>query len=182
MPVIANISSYNPSSTDKLFFDANIWLNLLNPLGSKLPEIYKENISEFYRKVLNAKSRIYITSMILSEFFNAYARNEFKTYEKIKNKKLNYKRDFRDTYLFKNVIKDIQSLINDNILKDCIKLNDNFSSLNLNSINNNDDFTGYDYNDKFYSLLCESEDITIVTADKDFNKSCKAKVITLDYN
>ena len=66
---------YNFTSQDKLFLDANIWLYLFGP---QKPGAYWVNIySKVFSNILSAKSLIYIDALVVSEFINTFARQEW---------------------------------------------------------------------------------------------------------
>ena len=160
------INSYEPKEGDKIFIDTNIWLYLFCPIGQYKPNLIN-TYTRFYLKLLKNKCKIYTSTMILSEFFNVYTRLDFKL-RKIENPDIykDYKNDFRNTDVFDSLSKEICEIINSKILKYSIKLNDNFNTIDINSILSSD--KNFDFNDKYFAKLCEDNDIKILTNDKDF--------------
>lgn len=74
-------------------------------------------------KILQNKGEIYTSAMVISEFFNVYARIEFSIKKDAEpNKYINYKRDFRNTDEYKELAQKICKLINDKILKYSIRI------------------------------------------------------------
>ena len=69
------VGQHNFTSTDKLFLDANIWLYLYCPQGSK--DYWVKTYSNVFDRILNAESRIYIDVLVVSEFINTFARQEY---------------------------------------------------------------------------------------------------------
>jgi len=59
--------------TDQLLFDANVWLFLYSPQygpNDSRVRVYSAAI----KNILNARSRIFVDSLIFSEFINTWAR------------------------------------------------------------------------------------------------------------
>lgn len=166
MSKVLKLSSYTFTKGDKFFLDTNIWLYLFCPVGEYKKEIV-DKYNEFFFKMLKNKCEIYTSAIILSEFFNTYSRIEFKIKRQENKLKYNdYKRDFRNSYEFEELSKDICDLINNKILKYSYKINDRFDTLTMENIlvpNNN-----YDFNDIYLSELCLKEKIKILTNDKDY--------------
>ena len=68
---VCNISGYTPSSMDTYLFDNNIWMFIFCPIANVLKKKQRE-YSNFLQSILSVKASIFVTSMILSEFANAY--------------------------------------------------------------------------------------------------------------
>ena len=73
-----DVSKYHPKSKDTFFFDNNIWMYLFCPLLGASQQRYINGYSEFLEKVLNAESSVFVSSLILSEFYNAYIQLDYK--------------------------------------------------------------------------------------------------------
>ena len=184
MTNIIDISTYEPTSEDKIFIDNNIWMYLFFPYnsGNENSDLY----GTFFGKLLKSKCRIYTSSIILSEFFNSYAKSHFVAKQSNeKSQKIpydkrvykNYKRDFRNTPEFIEISKAIRNILFDEILSYSLKVDDMFSSINMNTILSSDDC--FDFNDKYIVALCEYHDFKILTNDKDFlNFKTNVKIIT----
>jgi len=165
MSSIIDINTYDPIQSDKFFFDANIWIYLYCPIGSYRKDVIKK-YSNFFKKVIEAKSSILISSLVLSEFFNAYARIEFNCLrDKEPSKYKNFKRDFRDTKKYKALVKAIR-ITSIKILDIAIRFNDQFEHINLDELFK--DIEKMDFNDNYYSILASIEKFKIVTNDYDF--------------
>lgn len=165
MSNIIDIATYNPTKDDSFFIDNNIWMYLFCPVGN-----YNENLvntySVFFQKILQNKCTIYTSSLILSEFFNAYCKVDFKIKKESDSTVKDYKRDFRNTSYFNELSEGICQIIKDKILKYSIKLDDNFSIIDIENVLTGD--KNFDFNDKYIAQLCESNNIKILTNDKDF--------------
>lgn len=180
MSKIIAIDSYQPQDKDKFFFDTNIWMYLYCPIGNYNQEIIRK-YDGFLKRVLLAKSSIFISSLVLSEFFNTYTRLEFNILKKKEPSKYqDFKRDFRRTELYKKLVLQIKATVKTQILKLAKRLNDKFSYINLDELFK--DIERSDFNDNYYQLLAATENIKIVTNDYDFASTRKVPVPILTAN
>lgn len=158
-----DITKYEPKHSDIFFFDNNIWMYLYCPIGS-----YNSNIvdkySTFYGKVISAGSRIMVSSMVLSEFYNSYLRLDFNIWKGQLSK--DFKRDYRGCARFKETSAIIINSIESRILGVASKVDDNFSALDIDDIFAN--CTSLDFNDSCYIEFAKRNNCMIVTNDKDF--------------
>lgn len=164
---IINLRDYVPSPEDNLFFDANIWLSLYTPVADYGGRRKINEINSFYGDVLKNSSNIYVSSLILSEFFNSYSRIVFSVkQEQSPDKYKDYKRDFRSTDEYNKLAGNISKIITNDILNNNIRLNDSFSEIDIENMLKVD--KSYDFNDNYICELCSLHNLKIVTADKDF--------------
>jgi len=174
---IIAIDSYQPQDDDKFFFDTNIWMYLYCPIGNHKKKVIKK-YSDFLKKILHAKSSIFISSLVLSEFFNAYTRLEFnilKSNEPLKYR--DYKKDFRETDAYKKLAVDIKTTVRTRILKFTERLDDGFSDISLDELF--DGIEKSDFNDNYLLTLAANKNMKIVTNDCDFASIGKATVTIL---
>ena len=177
MSVKIPLMSYEPKDDDKIFFDTNVWLYLFCPIGNYKSEIIEQYSTVFY-KILKSGCRIYTTSLVISEIFNTYCRIDFQIKKKENPTKYRvYKSDFRNTEEFNTLTEDICDIINNKIFKYAQKIDDNFNNLDMSKILIAD--KNFDFNDKYFSQLCEDNNMKIITNDKDFLKlSNKVEIVT----
>lgn len=177
MSNIIAIDGYQPQNKDKFFFDTNIWMYLYCPIGN-----YKRRVTEkydgFLKKVLQARSSIFISSLVLSEFFNTYTRLEFNMFKG--EEPLDFKRDFRGTDDYQRLMINIKTIVKRQILKVSERLDDKFSNMDLEELFENIEQS--DFNDNYYQLLAAAENIKIVTDDYDFASTRKIPVPILTAN
>lgn len=161
-----SILSYTPSSEDKFFVDNNIWMYLFCPLGNYRQETV-DAYNNFFLKLLQSKCTIYTSTLILSEFFNTYSRVDF-SIKRSEQPSIyrDYKKDFRNTDYFNSLSKEICDIIKNKILKYSVRLDDNFSTINIHHVLTED--SNFDFNDKYFAKICEDNNIKILTNDKDF--------------
>lgn len=167
--MLFDIEKYIPVEEEAYLFDTNVWLYLYSPV-TQYNYYIVEIFSRFMHKCLDCNSKIYVTSLIISEFYNTIMRIEYKS----KHHDM-YKREFRDTQALGD---DIHSIIKYCILSKAQKLNDSFDEIDDNSFNGM-----YDFNDYYLVQLCKKHNIKIVTNDSDFKKFSKdVDIITLNSN
>lgn len=168
MSKVLDISSYTPKKDDKIFLDTNIWLYLFCPIGQYKEEIVNK-YNQFFYDMLKNGSKLYTSSLVISEFFNTYSRIDFKIKRQQDPRKYrNYKKDFRNSEEFGELSKNICELINNKILKHATKINDRFDNIIMDNILLPND--NYDFNDLYIAELCLREEIKVLTNDGDFKK------------
>jgi len=177
MNIIINISSYSPKKSEPFLFDANIWMYLYCPLGNynkRIIRIY----DQFLKQLIHANSTIYISSLVLSEFFNAYCRLEFYIKKKKNPSRYNdYKKDFRTTQEYRELMTIIKKTVKSQILKLAQRIDDEFSDIDIDKLFSIMDKS--DFNDCYYHILAEHKNIAIVTDDRDFGiKNSNVKILT----
>lgn len=173
---IVPIVEYTFTSTDRLLLDANIWLFMYgrqDPKDSRIP-IY----SRAFANILNAKSRIFLDVLVLSEFINRYSRIEHNIVKDSHGPK-EFKR-FRKSPEFKTVAEDIVTASRQ-ILKHCKRTGSGFESVDINAI-----LTDYkercpDFNDQMLVEICKTKGLKLVTHDGDF-KHCGLILLTANKN
>lgn len=170
--MIIDINKHAPSSAEKFFFDANIWLYMHCPLGNYKAHI-TSSYSNFYKKITNAKSEIYISSQVVSEFVNAYLRLDFAFQKRLDSSLVEFKKDYRNSRHYGPAVSLITSTLNNKILPKCHKLDDRFTSVSMADILKN--LQSIDYNDSYLHEQIKGQNIKIITNDFDFQlfkKSC----------
>lgn len=170
---INDIRKYSPSSMDSYLFDNNVWMFLFCPIGN-ISQRKQQEYSRFLQSVASVKASIFVTSMILSEFANAYLRLDFDLWKKdTKQYNANYKRDYLSSDRYKVISQVVISSVKD-ILKLTERIPDDFNSINVGNIL--DLFEYIDFNDSYYIELCRTKSLKIVTDDRDFAKINSSKI------
>ncbi|NIW80625.1 MAG: hypothetical protein GWN16_14715, partial [Calditrichae bacterium] len=161
-----DIDQYQPNPSDSFLFDNNIWMYLYCPLGNYGQHIIKK-YDRFLKKTISSGSRIYITSLTLSEFINAYSRLEFNLKKRLDSSTYqDYKKDFKGTQEYKDLIDDIVNNIKGHILKVSSRISDSFETIDSEVLLN--DLNESDFNDKYYAVLSYLRNMILVTDDADF--------------
>ena len=155
------VRHYNFTSQDKLFLDANIWFYLYGPQkpGNRWARIY----STTFNRILNAKSRIYIDVLVVSEFINSYARLKWKL---VASHYGNFK-NFRSSPHFKSVAQDIAADAKC-VMSHCSPLESGFATVAIDDLLTDYAAGNSDFNDQVITELCKSNGLTLVTNDRDF--------------
>src|SRR3990170_1835794 len=121
-----HIERYTFAATDKLLFDANIWLYVFGPQGN--PADHRTKIySSALARILAVKSRIYLDVLILSEFLNRYARLRYDIMRPAGWPK-EFK-SFRKSAAFKPIAKDIAADAR-RVVKECERIDSGFETIN----------------------------------------------------
>ncbi|MDQ1769361.1 PIN domain-containing protein [Labilibaculum sp. A4] len=164
-----DITTYQPKSTDKFFFDNNVWMYIFYPMGN-YNKLAIDKYSEFLGKVLDVGARIYVCSQILSEFYNSCLRLDFNLWkdEDSSRRKSQFKRDFRPIERCKETSKILAMSIESQIVGASIRIDDSFSKIDIPNIMER--VGELDYNDSYFVELCEKNDLTMVSHDRDFLK------------
>lgn len=164
--MIFDISNHIPSHQDKYLVDTNILLLIYCPIGNHRQEAQRQ-YSTYLGKILNAKSELYVTSQVLSEFINRYLRLDFKLFQKSAGRQVDYKRDYRGSANFNTTHAAMVPILKSQILKMCQRLDDDFSSIDLDTILTNIELI--DHNDAYYAELIQHRKLGILTDDGDYS-------------
>lgn len=167
-----SIDSYVPTESDKVIFDTNVLINIFYPINfSKNTSKYEE----FYTKLLDKRVEIYLSSIQVSEFINRCIRFRFSVFSD--GKKLDFKRDYRETEDYCSHMEGILDIINSDIIPNFSFIDDGFSDMDYENI-----FKygfSYDFNDALISEIAKRKDAYLITHDSDFlNYGSDLKLIT----
>ena len=176
MPVIHDISTFRPKFTDTFLFDNNVWMFLYCPIAN-YEKKKQRAYSSLYSDLCTRNISIFITSLILSEFCNAWLRIEFNHLNNKSGGTLDYKKDFVPSPQFKSTVQDIKVAVT-RILSGTLKNSDEFNAVNFDNITN--EFGSCDFNDGYYLELARFKGWKIVTDDADFfkNNSLGIEIVT----
>jgi predicted nucleic acid-binding protein len=147
---------------------------LFCPIGnSRKPE--QKKYTAFFSQINSAKSCVWINSLVLSEFCNAWLRIAFTNWKKKPENiaKNDYKRDFVGSAIYKDTIQEITATLK-KILKITERATDDFNAINLDHIFV--ELENCDFNDSYYLELASRKNWKIVTDDADLFKNNKLQV------
>ena len=162
---VIDITKYSPKSSYVFLFDNNIWMFLFCPLGGNHKH-QQQIYSSFLKSVRTSRSSIFINSLILSEFANAFLRLDFRLWEESKKpSRVTFKKDYIGSSRYKDAVKVVTYSINA-ILGLCEKGSDNLNSLEIEKVLRH--FQSIDFNDSYYLELSSFSKYKIVTDDHDF--------------
>lgn len=160
-----NITTYRFSNSDKLFFDANIWMYVYGPQGA--PNDPKSRMySTALANAIRANSNIFTDVLVVSEFINRFARIEHQTLFRTGQAPQDFKQ-FRNTNDFQPIAQAIAAAVR-NILRYAARLESGFSSVDINALLAEYETTPSDFNDQILIGLCITNDLQLVTHDSDF--------------
>ena len=180
MTEIMNIDMYSPQKSDRFFFDTNIWIYLFYPIGNYKRAII-DKYSEFFHKLIQAEADIFISSLVLSEFFNVWVRAEFRILQEAEpDKYKEFKRDFRNTQLYQDKMREVKFIVKHQIFKLAKRIDDDFSGLKIDKILR--DIEKWDFNDKLHLALVKRHNLKFVTNDSDFHSVQDVPIITANHH
>jgi hypothetical protein len=172
---IIKIDSYQPKSTEKFFFDANIWLFLFCPIGNYQANVVLE-YDNLFQKIRKEEASLFISSLVLSEFFNAYMKLEFKLW---KNRDPNNKeyREFKKTQTYRETASLASHAIKYGILHFSERVDDEFSGIDIEELFLQ--IENSDFNDNYYLEFVLMEKMIFVTNDGNLpSQKVKSPIIT----
>lgn len=169
------ISSVVPKQTDIFMLDTNILIKILYPAMNDKNVMPYENL---YAALLAAKSKLFISSIQISEFINRCIRFQFALYKDSEdNREFDFKKDYRNTDDYRNSMTAILDIINFDIIPNYTFIDDGFSKMQNDQI-----FRygfSYDFNDSLLLEIASQNHAMLITDDRDFaNYSSDEKIIT----
>jgi len=135
-------------SDDKLLFDTNVWVFIY---GSQFrhPDRRDRLYSDAYKRILTTGCRIFIDTLILSEFVNVLSRLTYNSLPPDK-KSQDFKK-FRHSASF--------------------RIESGFTSVDIEAVLKGVEDGKVDFNDQILTQLCIRQGLTLVTNDGDFRGS-----------
>lgn len=185
MATLNKATGYKVSQSDLFFFDTNIWIFLFGPIAKV--NYQKQNIyGTLLKDIQQANAKIKVSSLIISEFTNAYLRICFSQWkeQKIKEnpekyKEVKYKEHFRKTQEYNDAVEEAENNTS-TILDLASKISDGFLSLDIKAILS--DMEDKDFNDSYYLKLCQINRLKLVTDDGDLLSTKENIEIIIDRN
>ena len=172
---IHNIEEYKPSSGDAFFFDNNVWMYLFCPIANA-QQNKQSKYSNLFKKIIAANACIWVNSLVLSEFCNAWLCIEFNNWKKKaqNNAAADYKKDFVNSTAYQDVINEIKETL-PQILKKSERTSDDFNRVDLDGIYA--ELSNCDFNDSYYLAQANINKWKVVTDDADLFKNNNLKLI-----
>lgn len=168
MSKAVDINNYTFSDKDNLFFDANIWLYLYGPQGNP-SDSTAQAYSRSLARAMQAKSRIWVDVLIISEFINRFARIEYDIQYPNKSQRPSFKQ-FRNNFpVFQPIAQAIVGAVR-NIFKFTARIESGFATADMNALLSEFETTPSDFNDQMLIGLCNSHSLQLVTHDFDFKR------------
>lgn len=155
-----DIGQYVFTASDQLLLDTSVWLLIYGPHvpGDSRVALY----SGALKRMLEAKSRLYVDVVILSEFINTYVRMK----QQIAAPRLRFK-DFRRTAAFQTVANDVVADAK-HMMKQCVWVANDLELSAVDGLLDEYALGKSDFNDQIISVLCSRKGMKLVTDDSDF--------------
>lgn len=152
------------SSKDRIIVDTNVLIYVYCPINSEAKEGIVSHYSMMLDKIQTSGATVFINSLIVSEFFNVWAKLDFK-----RSEFNNYKNEYRASDRFKTLQKRIFKEL-DKFLKNfnVTKIDDDFSKINLTAMYKA--FPESDFNDLVIVNNALVHNCKILTEDGDFDQ------------
>lgn len=160
---VLDVTDYHFSAGDALFLDTNVWLLIHGPQYPR-GGTRKDNYSSAYRRMLEAKSRIHINVIVLSEIINRWAGFH---YGNLAGGSQSSFKAFRDSDAFRLVAPDIAADTR-RILEQCSRMESHFTVLDMDALTAEYGTGGVDFNDQIIREACKRSSLKLVTDDGDF--------------
>jgi predicted nucleic acid-binding protein len=152
------------SKEDKILIDTNVLLYVYCPLTSQRYDRYIAHYTDTIQNIVDAKSTVYVNSLIISEFVNRWLRIDFQ-----KSGFSNFKQDYRSSERCKNVLKTILRELKKFYQQCNVKsISDKFNLIDFQS-----EYMKYpesDFNDLIIAQNAIQYDCKILTQDNDFSQ------------
>lgn len=124
---------------------------------------YKFNVA------LDNGCKVYVPSMVISEFINRYHKLEFNQIKKKNSsRKLDYKKDYRNSHIFIENNKFIINTVKNTILDRCKLISDDFENANINAIFSENE--NQEFNDNLLIDIANRNNLYLISADIDTKK------------
>ena len=148
---------------------------LLCPLGDYKSHIIAE-YDNFFKKIKKEKSSLFVSSLVLSEFFNAYVRLEFALWKKKNSNNKEYS-EFKKTQNYKDQVSEASYVIKCVMLKAAERIDDQFSKIDIEELFI--EMENSDLNDNYYLQLVLMGQMIFVTNDGNMSsQKIKSPIIT----
>lgn len=155
-----DIGQHTFTASDHLLLDTSVWLLIYGPQvpGESRVALY----SGALKRMLEAKSRLYVDVVILSEFINTNARMKMR----LVAPRLSFK-DFRRTAAFQTVANDVVADTKQ-MMKQCAWVTNDLELPAVDGLLDEYALGKSDFNDQIISILCRQKGMKLVTDDSDF--------------
>lgn len=154
---------------NKYLVDTNILLYLYGDIALRTENQKIKKLSEKFNNALDMGCDVYVPAIVISEFINRYHKLEFKRIKKnLKNNKLNYKRDYRDTRIYEENNRFIMATIKESILSRCKMIEDGFTEFYKDKLLGEN--IGQDFNDIIIINIANKNNCYLISADIDVGK------------
>ena len=171
-PNTISVTDYQFAPADRLFIDASVWLLVHGPqpVADSRVELY----TEAYRRILEAKSRIHIDVLVVSEIIHAIVKIRCRL------ARCGSIKEFTDSESYPQTARETSDVVR-RILRCCLRLDDCFASMSIDRIIDEFSDSRSGFNDHVLIDLCKRKSLTLVTDDSDF-RGRDIRILTANYN
>jgi len=160
------IRDYYFSGSDALLVDTNVWLYLYGP---QEPKDWRSRVySQALKWILEARSKMFVDVLVLSELVNRYSRLEFCLWKE-RFGITEFKR-YRNHPDFGPVAAAIGAALR-SIIKQARCIETGIESIDMHSFLNDLEVNCPDFNDRILVELCRKNGLKLLTHDGDFKDS-----------
>lgn len=159
------IKDYRFSATDRLFFDANIWLLIVGTFTPPLDHRVK-TYSNALKRARDAGARIEIDAIVMGEFINRCLRDEYNLLYGIGEVRSDFK-SYRASATYAASVRAVSAAAQQ-ILTYCHPVEEAFAHCDLTALLTQFGAGQSDWSDELIIALCQARDLTLVTDDSDF--------------
>lgn len=162
-------SLYEVSPEDKVFVDANVLIFLFSPDFVFSEDYQVDKYSKIYQLLLENECKLFVNSLVISEYINKCLRIDFKRNVQTKDNTKLFKDDYRNSQRYKDtlsiILKELKKFLSFNV----IQLNDGFSGFDV--------FAHYeeniesDFNDMIIAKNVIENDLFLLSDDGDFRNN-----------
>lgn len=175
---VIDITSHQPQDDNIYFLDCNVLMYIFYTNGSYATDLVYD-YSVLITKILNAKSKLILTDVLLSEFINTYIQTEFRRLAKLNGWPYNknyFKKTFRFSNEYNDILQEIKCIITRQMVPVFTLINSNFSTMNFERLFDSPE--KFDFNDRYYGYCMAPINAYIVTNDVDFSDVTQCDIIT----
>jgi predicted nucleic acid-binding protein len=175
-----DVASWRFSPQDMILPDANFWINVFGPAATcAQPPRRVRTYSTAFREMLKSKTGLFIDVLVLSEFVNTLARQEFNanfahTYGSSRFKDFRNSADFLPTAQM--IARESRKILNR-----CDRLDHSFTEWDAPQLLADFENGGEDFNDQLIVEIAKKHSLIILTDDGDMTNG-GVNVLTANRN
>ncbi len=150
---------------EKIFIDTNILIFLFSPSFINSEQWMINKYSQIFATIVSNKNKLYINSLVVSEFINLCLRIDFNKNFNTDGRK-NYKKDYRNSVEYRTTFNIVRNELK-KILRLTSIIDDNLSSIDIISEFNK--YQQLDFNDFVIANTVIKNDFKLLSDDNDFD-------------
>lgn len=161
---LSSVVDYTFTAEDRLLLDTNVWLLVYGPQKPSEADARVPVYSSAFKRILSARSRIYIDVLIVSELINGIIRSRSNL------GRHGSVRAFRESPAFVTVAAEIAEVVK-RVVGHCTRLDDPFAQMAIAPVLDEYSLGESDFNDQILRELCREKSLTLVTDDSGFGNA-----------